>query len=627
MAAEGGLDLQRGPVLLDATAAYWMEGRPNDGGRPTIVRCDLRSRRTEDITGAPFHPRSRVHEYGGGDFVVGDGCVYFANDDDQRLYRQQPQRAPTAITPAGKQRYADATFDRQRRRLVCVCEDHDETLAEPRNALVCIDAENGGNPRVLVSGADFYASPRISPDGSRLAWLAWNHPNMPWDGSEVWLADVDTEGRVHRPRHVAGGPCESIVQPEWSPDGTLYFLSDRSGWWNLYRERDGRLQSVHELDAEFAEPQWALGPSSYAFASPRQIVCSYFRAGLWHLESIDAATLRAEPIETPYTSISQVRAGHGQAVFRGGSPTESTSIVHLDLRSAGTSVLRRAHRRKIDTRYVSVPRALQFRTAHGETARALFYSPVNPECTAPASERPPLLVTSHGGPTAAASRALDVKLQFWTTRGFAVVDVDYRGSSGYGRLYREALKGQWGVADVDDCVHAARHFAHEGSADPHRLAVRGRSAGGFTALCALTFHDVFSAGASYYGISDLEALATGTHKFESRYTDRLVGPYPACRDVYRARSPIHFVDRLSCPVILLQGLDDKVVPPTQSQAMAAALRRKGLPVAYLPFPGEAHGFRRPETVKASLLAELFFYSRVFRFDLAEPVTPIHIENL
>ncbi len=627
MTAEEALDLQRGPVLLDVTAAYWMEGRPGDGGRATIVCCDLRDGSITDVTCTPFHPRSRVHEYGGGDFTVGDGCVYFANDDDQRLYRQRLHHPPTAVTVTGKQRYADAVVDRRRQRLICVCEDHDEPDGEPRNTIVSVDAERGSAPRVLVSGADFYASPRISPDGSRVAWLSWNHPNMPWDGSEVWVADFDADGRVYRPRHVAGGPRESIVQPEWAPDGSLYFVSDRSGWWNLYRERDGRLQGVRALDAEFAEPQWVLGASSYAFASPRTIVCSHFRQGRWHLESIDAVTLRTAPIEVPYTSIAQVRADHGQAVFRGASPTQATAIVHLELRSGRTRVLRRAHRQSLDTRYFSVPRALEFRSAHGETARALFYGPANPECAAAPGERPPLLVTSHGGPTAAASRALDIRLQFWTTRGFAVVDVDYRGSSGYGRAYREALYGQWGVADVEDCVHAALHLAKEGSVDAHRLVIRGRSAGGFTALCALTFHDVFHAGASYYGISDLEALATDTHKFESRYTERLVGPYPNRRDLYLARSPIHFVDRLSCPVILLQGLDDKVVPPAQSHAMAAALRRKRLPVAYLPFPGEAHGFRRPETVKTALLAELFFYSRVFDFDLAEPLAPIHIDNL
>ncbi|HIC94777.1 MAG TPA: S9 family peptidase, partial [Anaerolineae bacterium] len=463
--------------------------------------------------------------------------------------------------------------------------------------------------------------------GTRLAWLTWNHPNMPWDGTELWVAKLRADGSLGRAGRVAGGPRESIFQPEWSPDGILHFVSDRTGWWNLYRWRDGRVEPLTEMEAEFGRPQWVFGMSTYAFESAGRIICAYTRQGTWHLASLDTATRRLEPIETPYTEIAYVRAAPGRAVFLAGSPTEPASIVQLDLATGRIEVLRRSSETAIDPGYLSSPQAIEFPTEGGLTAYAFFYPPRNRDYVAPPDERPPLLVMSHGGPTSAASTTLNLEIQYWTSRGIAVLDVNYGGSTGYGRAYRERLEGRWGIVDVDDCVNGARYLVERGLVDGQRLAIRGGSAGGYTTLCALTFRDVFKAGASYFGVSDLEALTKETHKFESHYLDRLVGPYPERRDLYRDRSPIHFAHRLSCPVIFFQGLEDKVVPPSQAELMVQALRAKGLPVAYVTFEGEQHGLRRAESIKRALDAELYFYARIFGFEPADPVEPVPIENL
>jgi len=618
--------IRLGQIGLDGRDVYWIEARPVEGGRNVVVRW-TRDAKATDVTPAPFNARTRVHEYGGGAFAVKDGTVYFSNFADQRLYRAEAAGSPEAITPEARFRYADAAIDHHRGRMICVREDHSVEGGEAINTLVSIDLAGSGGDRVLVSGNDFCSSPRLSPDGSHLAWLTWNHPNMPWDGTELWVADVRGDGSLGAAQCVAGGVDESIFQPEWSPDGVLHFISDRTGWWNLYRWQDGRAQPLCDMEAEFGLPQWVFGMSTYGFESDRRIICSYTRQGSWHLARLDSDTGEIEPIETPYTAIGDVCVAAESLVFRGGSPTEPASIVRLDLETGELNVLRSSSQIEVDSSFISVPQAIEFPTEGGQTAHALYYAPVNCDFTAGTRERPPLLVLSHGGPTASTSGALNWAIQYWTSRGFAVVDVNYGGSVGYGRPYRQRLNGQWGVVDVDDCVNAARYLVERGLADDSRLAIRGGSAGGYTTLCALTFRGVFAAGASYYGVSDLEALAQDTHKFESRYLDRMVGAYPECRDLYHERSPIHSVDRLSRPMILFQGLEDKVVPPNQAEMMVEALRAKGLPVAYLAFEGEQHGFRRAENIQRALDAELYFYSQIFGFEMASPVEPVHIENL
>jgi len=426
---------------------------------------------------------------------------------------------------------------------------------------------------------------------------------------------------------VAGGGSESIFQPEWSPDGVLYFVSDRTGWWNLYRWHNGSIEPLYEMEAEFGVPQWVFGMSTYAFASARHLICAYTREGSWRLARLDTLTRQLEPIATPYSAISGLRATAERAVFVAGSPVEFPALVQLDLATAQLTVLRRSSTIAVDPGYLAVPQPITFPTEHGLMAHAFFYPPRNRDYVAPPGERPPLLVRCHGGPTAAAASVLNLGIQYWTSRGIAVLVVNYGGSTGYGRAYRERLNGQWGVVDVDDCVNGARYLAERGVVDGNRLAITGGSAGGYTTLCALTFRDVFKAGASYYGISDLEVFVRDTHKFESHYLDRLIGPYPERRDLYHDRSAIHFSDRLSCPVIFFQGLEDKIVPPNQAELMVQALRARGVPVAYLAFPGEQHGFRHAENIKRALEAELYFYSRVFGFQLADPVEPIHIDNL
>jgi dipeptidyl aminopeptidase/acylaminoacyl peptidase len=613
-------------IALDGEDIYWVEMRPTEGGRYVIVRR-APDGRTTDVTPAAFNARTRVHEYGGGAFAVADGHVYFSNFDDQRLYRQPAAGAPVPLTRPGLMRYADGDIDRRRGRMVCVREDHSAPDREAVNSVVTVALAGEESVRVLVSGNDFYSNPRVSPDGSRLAWLTWNHPNMPWDGTELWVAPITPDGSLGRGDRVAGGDRESIFQPEWSPDGTLDFVSDRTGWWNLYRWRGGRVDPLCEMAAEFGAPQWRFGLSTYAHESARHLLCAYKGDGGWRLGRLDTETRSLEPLQLPFTQIWGVRFARGRAIFGAGAATLFPAIVGLDARTGRYEVLRSATDQAVDPAYLSPARGIQFSTEHGLVAYAFHYPPRNTAYTAPPAERPPLVVRSHGGPTGAASSTLNLEIQYWTSRGFAVVDVNYGGSTGYGRAYRERLNGQWGVVDVDDCVHAARYLVEEGHADPDRLAIAGGSAGGYTTLCAVTFRAAFKAGASYYGIGDLESFIRDTHKFESRYLDRLIGPYPERRDLYRARSPIHFVDRIACPMILFQGLDDKIVPPNQAELMVAALRAKGLPVAYIAYPGEQHGFRRAENIKRTLEAERYFYSRVFGFPLPDPIEPVPIENL
>lgn len=614
--------------MLDGSDIYWLETRPLEGGRSVVVRRD-QSGSIVDITPPGFNVRTRVHEYGGGAYTVADGTVYFANFDDQRLYRQSANQSPTPITPVASLRFADFVVDKHRGRLICVREDHSNPNLGPLNVIVAVDITGedlnlGG--RLLVHGNDFYASPRLSPDGQRLAWLTWNHPNMPWDGTELWVGEFGADGGLTSTERIAGGPDEAIFQPEWSPDGTLYFVSDRTGWWNLYRWSNGA-QPLIQMEAEFGVPQWLFGMSTYAFVSADRVVCAYCQGGVWYLASIDTQQSKLTRFDLPYTYLSDLRAAAGRAVFIGGTPTEPLAVIALDLSTGQPTVLRREFELSIDPGYISIPEIIEFPTTDGQRAYGLYYPPRNRDFAAPPGERPPLIVMSHGGPTAARYPLLSLGVQYWTSRGFAVLDVNYGGSTGYGRAYRERLNGQWGVVDVDDCVNGARYLVERGLADPERLIIRGGSAGGYTTLAALTFRNVFRAGASYYGVSDLEALAKETHKFEAHYLDRLIGPYPEARAVYQARSPLYHAEQLACPVIFFQGLEDAVVPPNQAERMVEKLRAKGIPVAYVPFAGEQHGFRKAETIKRALEAELYFYGRVFGFTPADEIQPVEIANL
>jgi len=612
-------------LRIDGDDIYWIERRAQEGGRKVIVRRSSDGRVT-DVTPVGFNARTRVHEYGGGDYAVSNGTVVFSNFADQRLYVQEIGSEPKPLTPEAPLRFADGQIDRRRSFFDCVREDHSGP-GEAVNSIVCVDLNGGDAGSIIVSGNDFYSSPRLSSDGARLAWLTWNHANMPWDGTELWVGKLSEDGVVTEKEKIAGGVNESIFQPEWSPDGVLFFVSDRTEWWNLYWWKENNVAPLYPMEAEFGQPQWVFGGSLYGFASETQIVCSYSKNGNDYLATLDTATKTLRDIELPYSAISQLRVTGNHVSFIGASSTETSAVVALNLSTKKFEVSRRSREMTVGSGYLSEARAIEFPTEQGLTAHGYFYPATNCDYAGPADEKPPLLVMSHGGPTSSSSASLKYSIQYWTSRGIAVLDVDYGGSSGYGRAYRERLNGQWGIVDVDDCVNGARYLAERGEVDGNRLAIRGGSAGGYTTLCALTFRNTFKAGASHYGISDLEALAKDTHKFESRYLDRLIGPYPARRDLYVERSPIHFTDRLNCPMIIFQGLEDKVVPPNQAEKMVEAARAKKLPVAYLTFEGEQHGFRKAENIKRVLEAELYFYSKVFGFELAEPVELVKIENL
>ena len=614
-----------GGITWDGADIYWLEMRPSEGGRNVLVRRTPDGK-TCDCTPSDFNVRTRVHEYGGGSFTIADGTIYFSNFTDRRIYRQTALGTPEPIVPEGPMCYADYIIDRERGRLIAVREEH-RPDAEAINTIVSINEHNPEDIQVLLSGNDFYSNPRLSPDGQQLCWITWNHPNMPWDSTELWVAPVNGDGSLGSPELIDGGPNISIFQPEWSSDGSLYFVSDRTGWWNLYKFQQESQMPLCEMAAEFGLPQWVFGMTTYTLASANEIVCTYSQDGINYLAHLNATTGKLKAIDTPYTSMSGPKVSGSQVLLIAGSANTPTSIVLLDLNSGEFEVLRKSSQLAIAPGYLSEPQPVEFPTEHELSAYGIFYPPKNQDYQAPEGELPPLLVKSHGGPTAATSSSLNLRIQYWTSRGFAFLDVNYGGSTGYGRQYRERLNGQWGVVDVDDCANGARYLGEHGFVDPNRLAIAGGSAGGYTTLCALTFRDVFKAGASYYGVSDLEALATDTHKFESRYLDRLIGPYPEEKELYQQRSPIHSCDRLSCPVIFFQGLEDKIVPPNQAEMMVNALKAKGLPVAYIAYEGEQHGFRRAENITRTIDGEFYFYSQVFGFEPAEDLEPVAIENL
>jgi len=602
--------LRLGHACLDGRDLYWSEGRPTESGRQVVVR-----RRPdgaiEDLVPPPFNARTRVHEYGGGAALLDGGTLIFSHFADQRLYRaREGTIVPlTGEVPESALRFADAIIDRARGRLIAIVEDHRDR-AEAENALGAIDLTTGALT-LLARGCDFYSTPALSPDGRRLVWQSWNHPNMPWDGSDIWVADVGADGTLGPHVHVAGSTEEATFQPAWSPDGVLHFVSDRTGWWNLYRWTGAGAEPVAPMAAEFGQPQWNFGVRTYGFLDERTIVAHYDRDGVAHLARIAADTGTIAEIPTDLVSIWSLAVREGIVAAVGSSPREGSAVVLVDPISGATTRIRRATTLEIDPDLVSPAESVMFPTAGGATAYGLYYAPRNPDYRAPEGERPPLIVMSHGGPTSAASGGFSAGKHYWTSRGFAVLDVNYGGSTGYGRAFRQRLNGQWGVVDVDDCVNGARFLVERGDVDGGRLAITGGSAGGFTTLAALAFRKVFHVGASYYGVSDLAALATDTHKYESRYLDSLVGPYPAAAALYRERSPIFAPERLNCPVIFFQGSEDRVVPPDQAERMVAALSARGITVEYHLYEGEQHGFRQAENIRHALERELGFYQRIF----------------
>jgi dienelactone hydrolase len=630
-----------GDVAVDGLDVYVGESRPEEGGRSTLVRIVLEGADPQE-NAVEFLPReisvqSRVHEYGGGAFAVRGGVLALSNDGDQALYLFGPGQYARRLSPRSNslvRRFAEPVIDDEHERVLAICEEHtrpesaSEARREPTNCIVSLGyGSRAGRFELLLNGQDFYSSLRLSPDGKRLAWLSWRHPHMPWDETELWVVELDARGWPRAPERIAGGSGESVVQPEWDRQGGLVFISDKSGYWNLYRWQAGDTVPLCPRRADFAAPQWAFGMSTYCWLPSGDLLCTYSENGHWHLARLLRDAGRLERIEAPYTEYSELRSAAQGAVFLCASARQGLRLVHFAEEENRFTELRRFSEDAFEPNLLSQPEPIEFASAGGHTAHGMYYAPANPEFEGPPGERPPLLVRVHGGPTSQASTALNLRTQFWTSRGFAVLDVNYRGSSGYGRAYRDALKGQWGVADIEDCIAGAMFLVQRGLADSRRLCISGGSAGGYTALAALTFHDVFTAGAVYYGISDLRALARETHKFEARYLDSLIGPYESARERYEARSPLTHVWRLKHPVVFFHGLEDKVTPPNQASEIVQNLRRRGIPVGFLEFAGEGHGFRQAETIRRTLEAELYFYGRVFGFEPAGGIEPIAIENL
>ncbi len=629
--------------ILTAEAVYYIERRPQENGRCVIVKVS--GDKTTDILPAPFSARSRVHEYGGGCYCLADDQLFFINDSDQDIYCIKDQQI-NRITTSSNHRFADFTYDKKHRCLIAVCEHHDNDNIT--NTIVSIDIETGGL-FTLEQGQDFYASPRLNTCASQLCWQSWNHPNMPWDGNNLWLADIDNAGKLKNKKHIAGSDNISVFQPQWSPDDTLYFISDNDGWWHLYRYTDtDSSDGITQLttgEREFGLPQWVFAQSSYAFIDNTHIICSYQshdQTTLALLSLSNEITLKKVP--SPWQALSSIKATNNQLCFIAASSTSFPQLVLSTFSSLfsdprplalSSSVIKASCQLPVTKEHYSTAQNLMFINRHKQKVYAHYYPPINPDYPPYSSNNtnqpaPPLIIICHGGPTGQSSAALDPKKQFWTSRGFALLDVNYSGSTGYGRQYRERLNGKWGELDVQDCCDAALHAVSQGLANKNQLIIRGSSAGGYTVLSALTFEDVFSAGASYYGIAELSSLASDTHKFESRYLDRLIGPYPEDKMLYQQRSPINSVDQLNCPVIFFQGIEDRVVPKEQAEKMFAALEKKGLPAIAQYYKGEQHGFRKAETIKQSLENELSFYQLIFSLKTRDTISfkgDIQIKNI
>ena len=617
--------IRLGQIQIDGKLIYWLENRPDEGGRNVIVACNSKGK-IFDAVSSSYNARTRVHEYGGGSFAVKDGIVCFANFEDQRLYIKRPEEDIEPLTEKNNSCYADLSIDMKYKRVLCVREEKIDSKAEPANSIASISLGGSNGIRTLIQGNDFYSSPRLSPDGKKLSYLTWNHPEMPWDGTELWIADLNSDGSIGNKDKIAGGREESIFQPEWSPDNVLYFVSDRSNWWNIYRFKENKIESLVTMKADFGLPQWVFGLSTYDFCSYDKIICTYTEKGKWFLGLLNVKEKKLSLIKTKYDTISYIKVINDNVLMKAASPLYSPSIVSLNLNTEKSKDIRCSWDISIPLDYISVPEPVTFPSEKGKKSYGFYYPPRNKNFEGVEGEKPPLIVMAHGGPTSSTSVALDLKKQFWTSRGFAVFDVNYGGSSGYGRKYRNRLKGLWGILDVDDCVNGVKFLVKKGKADEKRLIIRGGSAGGYTVLCALTFRNYFRVGASYYGVSDLVKLTEETHKFESHYLDSLIGQYPEEIKLYKERSPVNFADKLRVPVIFFQGDEDKVVPPEQSESFVNVLEKKGIPVSYILFEKEQHGFRKAQNIKRALEAELYFYSRMFDLELNEEDKSVPLEN-
>ncbi|WP_049630304.1 S9 family peptidase [Cellvibrio sp. pealriver] len=585
---------------------YWLETRPQEKGRNALV-CESEGTRM-DIFAAPLSVRTRAQEYGGASYLATETDIFYVQDSDQRLYQYDINtKQSRPITPEGAFRYADFCLDHKRQKLLAVREDYTESSHHPRAEIVAIHLQSLAI-NTIAQGADFYSNPRVSPDGNTLSYLRWFHPQMPWDGTECVLAQLDAQGSIVQEHIIAGSKTESIFQPQWSPTGELFFVSDRTDWWNIYRWNGTSAESIYSLTAEFATPQWVFGMSTYGFLNSDEIFCCYNQMGCWHLAIINILTKEFTKIDSEFRDIAAIHCCDNKAYFLASSATQGSQLYCYN---SNTISAISKNETAIAAEYIAHAQAIEFPTRDNETAQAFFYAPTNPQVTVDHTLPPPLLVICHGGPTGATETGLNLKIQFWTSRGFAVLDVNYRGSTGYGRQYRDRLKRNWGITDIIDVCSGVDYLIAQKKIDKNKVAIRGSSAGGYTVLAALTFSDTFKAGASLYGIGDLEALAKDTHKFEAHYLDSLVGIYPQEQPVYRERSPIHHIEKLNCPVIFLQGLQDKVVPPSQAEAMVNALQSKGIYTEYITFPEEAHGFRQAQTIQQALAAELTFYLNVF----------------
>ena len=602
--------IQFSEVHLSQGTVYWLERRPVEKGRTALMSWS-ESAGEKELLPKEYNVRSRVHEYGGGALLVTESRIFFVNDSDQQVYRFE-NGTVDKITSKQKARFADGCASGT--SLYYVMEEHEE--GQTVNSIVRIDSEDKSVHKVAF-GSDFYSSPRISPDGRKLAYLSWDHPNMPWDGTELWTLDLKTGEKTR----IAGGSSESIADPSWSPSGKLHYLSDKSGWWNLFREGD--LESLYPMEAEFALPQWTFGRPLYGFDKDL-IACCFIVNGKSSFGKITPGkTLK--PIDLPYSSATCISVQDGKMALIASSPELPYSIILYDLKSGHEKIVKRS-RSTFPSGFLSIPESISFPSKNGRTAYAFYYPPANPDFQPMNGEKPPLLVHSHGGPTAFDPPCFASNALFWTSRGFAYVTVNYGGSAGYGRAYRDLLKGQWGVVDVEDCTEAALYLVRQGLADPDRLAIEGGSSGGYTTLEALCASLTFQIGADHFGVSDLERLAQDTHKFESRYLDQLIGPYPKEKALYKTRSPIEHAERIQSPVIIFQGAEDAIVPPMQSEEIYRSLVERKIPTAYLLFQGEQHGFRKAENIQRTLEAQLYFFSQILRFHLSEKIEPVQIMN-
>ena len=613
---------------VDGNALYWIEVHPKEKGRYVIVKWENGEKK--ELLPAPFNARTRVHEYGGGSFVISNGEIFFSNFADQLIYRFTEALTPMPITKDTNKRYADGDIDRKRKVIFSVEEDQTDPN-EVLNNLARIDMSGVEEPVVIQKGYDFYANPRMNPSGSQIAWTCWNHPNMPWDDVELWLGELDQRGNITSSKKIAGGKEESICQVSWGPDGTLFYISDRTGYWNFYSHHSSAgEEALYPVEMEFGEPMWIFGSPRYTFIPDKdgyKIATIYTKHGSDFLGILDPKGKSLENIDLPFSDFRNIHYLSGQLFFQAGSPTTPLEILSYDLSKKKLSSIQKSQELNIENGYISKPQTIEFPTENNKTAFAFYYPPANKDFQGPGNELPPLIVKSHGGPSSHSSSVLNPETQFWTSRGFAFVDVNYGGSTGHGREYRKRLDRNWGTVDVDDCCNAAKFLYENHLVDKNRLAIRGGSAGGYTTLASLAFTDMFKAGASYFGVSDLEAMATFTHKFEARYLDSLVGIYPQEKERYQKYSPICHLDKFSCPVIFLQGDEDKIVPPEQSEMMYEKLLKKGIPTAYLLFEKEQHGFRMSENIQKAVESELYFYAKIFHFSLADEIDPIEIKNL